>query len=171
MWYLAWQSNSQNQHPCLQKHWLPAFYSGDWNDFKTMSCVFMRQVKRVMVEKHISARDNEIKQIYSHPTLHNFFFKSVLTGASEPASSFDQSQCILNLWNCFGDSQRAWRIIVIANPDIIELQSDRATPGAARAITLRPVSQWKSCIREKPQSIRCWETGKQRKIKCQYQRK
>lgn len=43
-------------------------------------------------------------------------------------------------------------IIVIANPDIIELQSDRATPGAARTITLRPGSQWKSCIREKPQS-------------------
>lgn len=39
-------------------------------------------------------------------------------------------------------------IIVIANPDIIELQSDRATPGTARTITLRPGSQWKSCIRE-----------------------
>lgn len=49
-------------------------------------------------------------------------------------------------------------IIVIANPNIIELQSDRATPGAARTITLRPGSQWKSCIREKPQSIGCWKT-------------
>lgn len=37
----------------------------------------------------------------------------------------------------------------MANPDIIELQSDRATPGAARTITLRPGFQWKSCIREK----------------------
>ena len=40
-------------------------------------------------------------------------------------------------------------ITVIANPNIIELQSDRATPGAAWTITLRPGSQWKSSIREK----------------------
>lgn len=39
-------------------------------------------------------------------------------------------------------------IIVIANPDIMALQSDRATPGAARTITLRPGCWWKSCIRE-----------------------
>lgn len=39
-------------------------------------------------------------------------------------------------------------IIVIANPDIMALQSDRATPGAARTITLRPGCRWKSCIRE-----------------------
>lgn len=44
--------------------------------------------------------------------------------------------------------QEAPGIIVIANPDIIALQSDRATPGAARTITLWPGCQWKSCIRE-----------------------
>lgn len=79
----------------------------------------------------------------------------------------------LSLWNSFfGDARWAPGIIVIANPDIIELQSDRATPGAARTITLRPGSQWKSCIREKkPQSIRCWKTGKCWQIMCQYQPK
>lgn len=55
----------------------------------------------------------------------------------------------LSLWNSFGDARWAPGIIVIANPDIIELQSDRATPGAARTITLRPGSRWKSCIRGK----------------------
>lgn len=72
-----------------------------------------------------------------------------------------------SLWNSSGDAPWAPGIIVIANPDIIELQSDRATPGAAQTITLRPGSQWKSCIREKPQSIRCWKRRKWRKIKCQ----
>lgn len=39
-------------------------------------------------------------------------------------------------------------IIVIANPNIMALQADRATPGAARTIMLRPGCWWKSCIRE-----------------------
>lgn len=59
----------------------------------------------------------------------------------------------------FWVGKRFWRctmspgIIVMANPDIIELQSDRATPAAQRTITLWPGSQWESCIRRKPQSF------------------
>lgn len=80
--------------------------------------------------------------------------KSVLTGAAEPQSlpfsALSHSHTyIWVLWNSFGDARWAPGIIVIANPDIIELQSDRATPGAARTITLRPGSQWKTCIRGK----------------------
>jgi len=86
---------------------------------------------------------------------------SLLTGTSERLF-FPHSQILTHTFLSFAKTvlavaRRAPGIIVMANPDIIELQSDRATPAAARTITLRPGSRWKSCIREKPRSIRCWK--------------
>lgn len=78
---------------------------------------------------------------------------SLLTGASELSSLFHKLSLLIHTFEFvkeFWRRETSPRIIVIANPDIIELQSDRATPGAARAITLRPGSRWKGRIRGKP---------------------
>lgn len=114
--------------------------------------------------------------VSSHIKKKRFFFKRVCWQEPESQSVFPSPQSQI-LIHTFQFVKQFWRrmmspgIIVIANPDIIELQSDRVTPGAARTITLRPGSQWKSCIRVKPQSIRCWKTGKCWQIMCQYQPK
>lgn len=68
------------------------------------------------------------------------------------------------------------RIIVIANPDIIELQSDRATPAAACTITLRLDRSGKAALEGRGVWVGAgggrggfWKTGKCWQIMCQYQ--
>lgn len=98
---------------------------------KNSNCQILTKKK----EKKEKSVDRSFRVKESSPLFLFFFFlqSHILTHTCEFVKSF-------------GDARWAPGIIVIANPDIIELQSDRVTPGAARTITLRPGSQWKSCI-------------------------